>query len=168
MIRTLDLQEHNCIEALGRTLRFAGGGVSAERGGERWYADGFAGDGSVEIWIGDAWCCFAGLDDPSVFAWRPQEHELRPVGKLARLDFEAGYDPGGMHRVEFAELPGGDLLIGFECGAARLERYGDLAWMVTRPGLALFLQAVEAEVARFRTQLDEDVVIGLADGSMRR
>ena len=82
----------------------------------------------VEMWCGDAWCAVIGLKGKSLLIARPALGTLTVVGELNRLDLEGGYDPGGLERIEFHELPDGDLLLIHEFGAARVSPSDGLKW----------------------------------------
>lgn len=70
----------------------------------------------VELWCGDGRAYLVGLKGRAVWYAVPSEGRLGEVLELDRLDLWGGYDPGGLHRVEFHELPDGDLLIVHEFG----------------------------------------------------
>jgi len=82
----------------------------------------------VELWSGDACAYLVGLEGRAVWFAVPSEGRLAQVLELDRLDLRGGYDPGGLHRVEFHVLPDGDLLIVHEFGLARLGRDGCACW----------------------------------------
>jgi hypothetical protein len=70
---------------------------------------------------------------------------LRPVGELERLDFRGGIDPGGFHWVEYHELPGGDVLIVFEVGLARINSAGRLLWQRVHDDITARLQRIDPD-----------------------
>lgn len=104
----------------------------------------------IELWCGPGWACFVGSKSRSLWCVWPASGTLACVGELERLDLRGRYDPGGLHRVEFHELPGGDLLVVYEFGLARLTAAGRLCWQQVHEQLTAHLDGVEAGVAWFQ------------------
>jgi hypothetical protein len=82
----------------------------------------------VEVYCGDGYAYLAGLKGRTVWFARPADRQLAEVLKLDRLDLQGGYDPGGLHYIEYRELPSGDLLLSYEFGLARLTPDGTVRW----------------------------------------
>lgn len=117
----------------------------------------------VEVWCGDGHAYLVGLKGRAVWFAVPSEGRLAEVLELDRLDLRGGYDPGGLHRVEFHELPDGDLLIVHELGLARLGRDGRAPWQAAHDDITARLDRVTDGVAWL---LSESGPLGfrLADG----
>ena len=82
----------------------------------------------VELWCGDTFIYFVGEKGRSVWYADVTVPVLRKTTELERLDFGGGYDPGGLHRVEFNKLGDDDLLLLYELGLARLTASGETLW----------------------------------------
>jgi hypothetical protein len=80
---------------------------------------------AIQVWCGDGWLCVIGLKDSEVWwaSWPPLT--FRVLGQVERLDL--GYDPGGMHSIEWDGLDDGVLLV-WEFGLARITTSGSILW----------------------------------------
>ncbi len=129
---TVKIREPVSVRCGDGVLAFEPGGrvkVSGPQGAEQsGSAPDLALSNFVEVWCDGGHAYFAGLEGTTVWFARPSEGQLTPVLKLDRLDLRDGYDPGGLHRVEFHELADGDLLIVYELGLARLGSDGKARW----------------------------------------
>jgi hypothetical protein len=106
-------------------------------------------DGIVEAWADDDWLCLIGVRSPEVIVAVPRERRIESVGQLERLDLGGAYDPGGLHRVEFNPLEGGDLLIIHEFGAARISPTDGLVWRRAHHDLTAHLEGVRSDRVQF-------------------
>lgn len=100
---------------------------------------------AVELWCGEDYAYFVGPKDRSVWFARPAVGYLAKVLELDRLDLRGGYDPGGLHRVEFVEVAN-DLLIVYEFGLARVGPDGNTRWQKAHDDLTARLDRVAGEV----------------------
>jgi hypothetical protein len=106
-------------------------------------------DGIVEAWADDDWCCLIGLRAQEIIVAVPGDGRIERVGQLERLDLGDAYDPGGLHRVDFNRLEGGDLLIVHEFGAARISPTDGLVWQRAHRDLTAHLEGVHSDRAQF-------------------
>lgn len=124
MIASLELPGRPRIRTAGGEIGLSAPGtiaVSGPEGSGSLTLPGLARSDSLEIWCGERWCLLVGLQHPTVVAARPTDGEIVVLGDVERLDLGDGYDPGGLERVEFHELPGGDVLVVTELGVARVS-----------------------------------------------
>lgn len=127
------------ISCAGGTLTFDPDGsvtVSSGDGVRTVHLPGLVPSGFVEVWCGAGVAFFVGEKDSSVWYVRPAEWRITKATDVDRLDFAGAYDPGGLHRVEFRELEGGDVLLGYELGLARLSADGTCRWHRSHDELA--------------------------------
>jgi hypothetical protein len=117
----------------------------------------------VEIYIGRNHAYFAGLEAETVWFVRTLVGDIVEALRLDRLDLRDHYDPGGLRYVSFHELPGGDVVIVYELGLARLDANGRVCWHRVHDQLTLQLARITASVAWFRDE-DGDIAFGLDDG----
>jgi hypothetical protein len=101
----------------------------------------------VELWCGDGRAYLIGLKGRAVWYAVPSEGRLTKILELDRLDLQGSYDPGGLHRVEFHELPDGDLLIVYEFGLARLGRDGSVGWQAAHHDITARLDRIADGIA---------------------
>ncbi len=85
----------------------------------------------------------------------PAIGKLSEVARLSRLDLSGHYDPGGLHRVDFQELHGGDLLVVYEMGLARIDPNGSLCWQQVHDQLTARLDRLDGEVAWFHGEYEQ-------------
>lgn len=117
----------------------------------------------VDLWCGEDHAYFIGLEGREVWFAMPSAGLLAKVMELERLDLRGSYDPGGLHRIEFHELAGGDLLIVHEFGLARVGPDGSARWQAVHDDLTARLDRIADGVAWL---LSESGPLGfnLADG----
>ncbi len=108
----------------------------------------------VEFWCGESWACFLGLKSGALWCAWPLTGKLAQVSRLDRLDLQDQYDPGGLHRVAFQELPGGDLLIIHEVGLARVSSNGNLCWQQVHDQLAAHFDKLGDDAVWFRGEYE--------------
>jgi hypothetical protein len=118
---------------------------------------------SVEVWCGDDWCCLVGEKSKALLVARPAAGSLTIAGELERLDFEGGYDPGGMHRVEFYELPGGDVLLVHELGVARVSPDAGVVWQRGHDDITARVDVIESDAVWLQGENDR-FAYSLQDG----
>ncbi len=108
----------------------------------------------VELWCSNNWACFLGLKSRVPWGVWPAIGKLSQVAQLDRLDLQEHYDPGGLHRVEFHELPGGDLLVVHEVGLARINPSGILCWQQVHDQLAAQFDRCDGDVVWFHGEYE--------------
>ncbi len=91
---------------------------------------GLARSNWIEAWLADRWALLVGLESPEVVVVQPSKRSISVVGHLDRLDLDVGYDPGGLHRVEFHELAPDAVLVEYEFGVARVDIGAGIVWHV--------------------------------------
>lgn len=104
----------------------------------------------VEFWCGESWMCFLGMKSGALWCAWPLSGKIAQISRLDRLDLQDQYDPGGLHRVAFQELPGGDLLIVHEIGLARISPDGTLCWQQVHDQLAAHFERLGDDVVWFQ------------------
>ncbi|MGF7239442.1 MAG: hypothetical protein ACQSGP_31470, partial [Frankia sp.] len=60
--------------------------------------------------------------------------------------------PGGLERLDFVELPDGDVLLVHELGAARVAPSRGLVWQVTFDHLGVLFDRIDREFAWFEDE----------------
>lgn len=137
---TIELfREATTIPCGGATLTFDPDGsvtVSSGDGFRTVQLPGLARSAVVEVWCGAGVAFFVGEMDSSVWYVRAAERRITKATDVDRLDLAGGYDPGGLHRVEFRELEGGDVLLVYELGLACLSADGTCRWHPSHDELA--------------------------------
>ena len=98
---------------------------------------------SVEVWCGAGWCLLVGLQHPTVVAARPAEGAVVALGEIERHDLGDGSDPGGLERVEFHDLPGGDVLVVTELSVARMSPAPAIVWVRTHDDLTARVERID-------------------------
>ena len=151
---TVNIREPVSVQCGDGVLTFEPDGrvkVSGPRGVEQSVsAPDLALSNFVEFWCGGGHAYFAGLEGRTVWFARPSEGQLTQVLKPDRLDLRDSYDPGGLHRIEFHELPDGDLLIVYELGLARLGPDGKARWQGVHDQLSAHFDRIADGVAWLR------------------
>jgi hypothetical protein len=163
---SIDVNEVNAVKADGGLVRFEPPDLIIAVGPTRESSlrvQGLGRSNWVELWCGQDWCCLIGLKDNTVIVARPAEGRVEAVGELDRLDLTGGYDPGGLERVDFDELPDGDLLLIHELGLARISPSVGLVWQATHDQLGVMFEGIEHEVAWFAGE-DERYGFRVKDG----
>lgn len=102
-------------------------------------------DRIVEAWTNDEWFCLVGSRAPEIVVGVPSQGHIDVVGELERLDLGDAYDPGGLHRVQFEPLEGGDLLVVHEFGAARVSPTRRLVWQQAHRDLTAQVERVRRD-----------------------
>jgi hypothetical protein len=155
------------VDCAGGTVQFAPDGrvrLSSPGGLQAAVTVGdLAASNFVELWCGDGWGCFVGQKGKSVWYANPSAGELRRVLELARLDLSEGYDPGGLHRVEFVELATGSILIVHELGLALLGSDGHARWQQMHDQISAHFDRIDSAAVWFRGE-HEPFGFDLADG----
>jgi hypothetical protein len=113
-----------------------------------------AGSNFLEVWEGQGWCCLIGLKGKTAIVIHCDQAQLRTVGPIERLDLGSSYDPGGFERIDFVDLPGGDVLIVHEIGVARVGSDGSLKWQRTHDDLTARHRGLHKDVIRFEGEHD--------------
>ncbi len=169
MIVSLELPDEARVEAAGGVVELPAPGIVAVAGpgGQgSLTVPGLETSDSVEVWCGEGWCVVVGLQHPAVVVARPAEGEVAVSGELERLDLSGGYDPGGLERVEFHELPGGDVLVVHELGLARVSPppASAIRWQRTHDDLTARVERIDDQAVWFRAESDR-FAYRLADGT---
>lgn len=123
----------------------------------------FALSDPVEMWCMDSSAYLVGLKGRAVWFAVPSEGVLAEVLELDRLDLRGGYDPGGLHRIEFHELAEGDVLIIYEFGLARLGPDGSARWQAAHDDITARLDHITAGIAWLHSE-SGPLRVRLADG----
>jgi hypothetical protein len=135
VIATLDTRENHQVDLAGGRLEVDPGKgeirFSLGAGDLAVPAPRVAADPTLYAWTNGEWFAVVGSAAPDLVIGVPEEHRMQIVGQLDRLDFEGGYDPGGLYRVTFVEVEENDVLVLHEFGAARLSRDRGLIWQRT-------------------------------------
>jgi hypothetical protein len=166
-VTTLDVQKPLSVECARGAIHFdPGGWVTVSSPGmpesRKKFPDLLLSN-FVEFWCGDDWACFVGEKGKTVWFARPSTSTLAEIMELDRLDFEGGYDPGGLHSVEFHGLADGDLLIVYELGLARVGSDGTARWQKVHDQISAHLDHLGNGIAWFRGEY-ENFGFDLADG----
>jgi hypothetical protein len=106
---------------------------------------GLARSDRVAVYAVEDWVCVVGLEGPEVVVAVPSERQIAVVGVLDRLDFGSGYEPGGLHRVEFHELKDVGVFIEYEFGVARLDAVGRWMWHCVHGDLTYRVRSLTGE-----------------------
>lgn len=163
----IDIQEPVSAECAGGSIHFGPSGevtVSAHSVPEsKKKAPDLLLSNFVELWCSDDWACFVGERGKTVWFARPSMGVLTKATELDRLDLEDGYDPGGLHNIEFLQLPGGDLLIVYELGLVRIGSDGICRWQQVHDQLSAHINRVVDGIAWFQGEY-EDFGFDLGDG----
>lgn len=109
----------------------------------------------VELWCGDDYAYFVGLEGRAAWFARPALGELTEVLKLDRLDLSGHYDPGGLRGVQFRELPDGDVLIVYELGIARVRPDGNVRWHHSHDDLTAHIDRIADGIVWWRGESQE-------------
>jgi hypothetical protein len=165
VIASLELPDRARVEAGGGEIVLSAPDtitVSGPEGSGSLTLPGLAQSDSLEVWCGEGWCLLVGLQHPTVVAARPTDGEITVLGDVERLDLDGGYDPGGLERVEFHELPGGDLLVVTELSVARVSPAPAIVWQRTHDDLTARVERIDqasvwfdADGDRFGFDLDD-------------
>lgn len=127
-------------------------------------APGLRGSGWLEVWCDAGWCCLVGLKDTRVIVAAPGEGRIEIMGELDRLDVGDRYDPGGLEFVEFSALAGGDVLVVYEQGVARVSPAG-MVWQRAHYDLSARVFELTPDVVWFRAEADDRFGFRLDDGT---
>ena len=167
MIASLELPDRPRVEAGGGEIVLSAPdtiAVSGPEGSGSLTLPGLERSDSLEVWCGEGWCLLVGLQHPTVVAARPTDGEIAVLGEVERLDLGGGYDPGGLERVEFHELPGGDVLVVTELSVARVSSppIPAIVWHRTHDDLTARIERIDeggvwfdADGDRFGFDLDD-------------
>lgn len=120
--------------------------------------------GWLEVWCGEDWCCFVGLQSSSLLVAQPGGGRVVVAVELDRLEMGDHYDPGGLGFVEFHPIFGADVLVVYEHGVARIGRDG-LVWHRVHFDLSARVVEVTAEVVWFCAEADDRFGFRLSDGA---
>lgn len=155
---TIDFQSPICVACAGATLKFEPGGrVELASPGApplSATATGLELSNFVELWCGDDRAYFIGLKSKALWYVRPSRGQFTRVMEVDRLDLAGGYDPGGLHLVKFIGLPGGDLLVVHELGAARVSPEGSAKWQQGHDQLSAHYDAVDDNAVWFQGEYE--------------
>lgn len=156
---TFDLRATPSVAVGEATLSFGHQGVVVLRHADaevvRAKIDDLTSGVFVEVWVGDGYAYFVAEEGKAVWRADAARETLSDVATLDRLDFQGGYDPGGLHRVEFRALAEGDVLVVYEYGLVRLGREGELHWHRVHGDVAAHLSHISEGVAWYRNEHNE-------------
>jgi hypothetical protein len=166
MTYTVDVCASPVLEIAGGVIEFQDSGVVAVSGATQKAsiaAPRLGADCDVAVWTDGLWVVLIGLEDVALYCAEPRIGWIRAAGELERLDLRDRYDPGGLHRVDFDPLPGGDLIVTHEFGAARITRPCGIVWQRAHRDLTAWHLGATQDAVWFRS---EDGFFGLriADG----
>lgn len=117
----------------------------------------------VAVWCGHGWGVVVGEESNDLWRLSLDEPSITSIARLDRLDLSGGYDPGGLYHVEFVELSGGDVLVAYELGVARVAPDGRVRWQQQHDQLCARVRRVE-EDAVWLSASDDEFGFSLAAG----
>jgi hypothetical protein len=120
-------------------------------------------DRMVEAWADDVWFCLVGSRAPEIVVGVPSQGQIDTIAEVERLDLGDAYDPGGLHRVQFEPLEGGDLLVVHEFGAARVSPNQRLVWQRAHRDLTAHVTRIHRDRVEFTAEAGS-FAYHLADG----
>jgi len=156
MITSIDLTRLRAVDHGWLRLRIDGSDqvvVSFDDRQERLVVPGLARSNFVEVWANERWACLIGLRAREIVVCS-ESGSVEIAGELARLDLGAGYDPGGLERIEFHEVDDENLLIEYEVGVALVSCTTGLVWQRVHNDVTCRLQHIEDEVAWIACEQD--------------
>lgn len=127
---------------------------------------GFRCEDEFIVYATDSWICVFGLTAKEVVAARPDRREVAIAGQLDRLDFEGGYDPGGLHRVRVVPVDDGQIVVEYELGVAAVSKPAGLMWQHVHDDVTCVIADVAGDVIRLTCETSS-MALALSDGHVR-